>query len=234
MIRLLARAKSSPWRSGGIARTLLVSSGIGEVTGVGVGIRSLLGLLGGVAATAVFLIPATPAGADVVTPPGACSGSGHWNDANFTEDSANHVPSDVIEVPASDTVAWSGKIGDHALGDTGPERNISGEVKLDLPIGDATIDSWGGSSVRYANEGEHSYDLPSVLIGIEMKLHGEHRENGAVVCSGSVFVKVTGSVWSNPLVYGALGLLVISGGMLFFAGRPVFTKIQAYEDENPG
>jgi hypothetical protein len=198
------------------------------------GVRGVLGLLGGVAATAVFLVPAAPAGADVIAPPGACSASGHWSEANLTEESADHVPSDVIEIPASDSVTWSGKIGDHAIGDTGPRRDIAGDVELDLPIGDATIDSWDGSSVRYANEGEHSYDLPSVLIGIEMKLHGEHRENNAVVCSGSVFVKIAGSIWSNPLVYGDLGLLVISGGMLFFAGRPVLKKIWAYEDENPG
>jgi hypothetical protein len=131
-------------------------------------------------------------------------------------------------------VAWQGNEKGYALGDTGPRRKIGGEVKLDLPIGDATIDSWGGDSERYANEGEYSYDLPSVLIGIEMRLHGEHRENDVVVCSGEVNVKIIGSVWSNPLSYAAIGVLVLSAGMLFFAGRPVFRKIWAYEDVNPG
>jgi hypothetical protein len=67
-----------------------------------------------------------------------------------------------------------------------------------------------------------------------MRLHGEHRENNVVVCSGAVKVKIAGSVWSNPLSYAAIGLLVISAGMLFFAGKPVVTKIWAYEDANPG
>jgi hypothetical protein len=201
------------------------------VTDVGVGFR---GLLGGVAVMAAFLIPAAPVHADVVTPPGQCVASGVWQKAGLDETSEEHQTSDVIEIPASDTVAWKGNEKGYAVGDTGPARAIGGEVKLDLPIGDATIDSWSGNSVRYANEGEHSYDLPSVLIGIEMRLHGEHRENNVVVCSGEVNVKIIGSVWSNPLSYGAIGLLVISAGMLFFAGKPVVTKIWAYEDVNPG
>lgn len=210
--------------------------GIGEVTDVGVGIKSsgLLRLLGVVALTTALVVPARPAGADVVTPPGECVASGHWQKAGLDEASGDHDPNDVIEVPRADTVAWQGNIKGYALGADGPSRAIAGAVKLDLPIGDATIDSWGGTSVRYANEGEHKYNFPSVLTGIKMKLHGEHRENGSVLCSGSVYVKIAGSVWSNPLAYAALGLLVISAGMLFFAGKPVFKKIWAYEDVNPG
>jgi hypothetical protein len=206
------------------------------VTGVRVGVKStgLLGLLGVVAMATALLGPAGPAGADVVKPPGECVASGHWQTAGFDEASGDHDPSDVIDIPRSDTVAWQGNIKGYALGATGPSRSIDGDVKLDLPIGSATIDSWSGDSVRYANEGEHSYDLPSVLTGIKMKLRGEHRENDAVVCSGSVYVKIAGSVWSNPLSYAAIGLLVISAVMLFFAGKPVFKKFWAYEDANPG
>ncbi len=191
-------------------------------------------LLGGVAVTAACLVPAAPARADVVTPPGQCVASGVWQKAGLVEASGDHETSDVIEVPRADTVAWKGNIKGYELGAAGPRRAIEGEVELDLPIGAATIDSWGGDSERYANEGVHSYDLPSVLIGIEMRLHGEHRENGVVVCSGEVNVKIAGSIWSNPLAFADLGLLVISAGMLFFAGRPVFKKVWAYEDVNPG
>jgi len=179
---------------------------------------------------AICAAPGT-AHADVITPAGACVGSGHWVKSGQTERSTAHQPSDVITVPRTDTVQWAGNIKGFALGAVGPRRPISGEVQLDLPIGSVTIDSWGRTSVRYANQGEHHYDLPAILSGIKMKLHGQHRESGRVVCSGSVFVKVKGS---NPLVFGALGLLVISGGMLFFAGRPVFRKLWAFEDVNPG
>jgi hypothetical protein len=201
------------------------------VTGVGVRVR---GLLGGVAVTAACLIPAAPASADVITPPGACVASGVWQNAGLNEESVKHQTSDVIEVPRKDTVAWKGNIKGYALGTAGPQRTISGEIQLDLPIKEVTIDSWGGDSVRYANEGEHTYNLPSVLIGIEMRLHGEHRENNVVVCSGEVNVKVAGSIWSNPLTFADLGLLVISAAILYFAGKPVFKKNWAYEDANPG
>ena len=192
------------------------------------------------AAAAALVVIATasvaPAGAhaDVITPAGECVGSGRWKASGVVESSTALVPSDVVVVPRADTVAWSGNIKGFALGAAGPRRTISGEVQLDLPIGAATIDSWGGSSVRYANEGEHAYHLPSVLVGVKMRLHGAHRENGVLRCSGSVYVKVAGSVWSNPLAYGSLGLLALSAGALVFAGRPVFRKEWAYEDRNPG
>jgi hypothetical protein len=177
---------------------------------------------------------ASPASADVVSPPGACAGSGHWVKANLDETSAEHKPDDVIKVPRSDTVQWAGNIKGNQLGAVGPDRPISGSVQLDLPIGSVTVDSWGGSSDRYANKGEHSYDLPSVLSGIKIKLHGEHKDNGVVTCSGSVYVQVEGSAFSNPLTWGGLGGLVISGGALVFAGRPSFRKRWAFEDTNPG
>lgn len=43
-----------------------------------------------------------------------------------------------------------------------------------------------------------------------------------------------GSAFKNPLAYVAIGGLVISGGVLLFAGRPVFKKLWAFEDVNPG
>ncbi len=175
-----------------------------------------------------------PAAADVVTPAGTCVGSGMWLKSGLRETSTAHDPNDTISVPRADTVKWSGNIKGYALGSVGPERKIDGAVQLVLPIGTATIDSWGKSSVRYANEGEHRYDLPSVLIGVRMKLKGFHKDNGKLTCSGSVYVKVAGSATRNPLTYVALGGLVISAGLLLFAGRPVFKKIYAFEDYNPG
>lgn len=179
------------------------------------------------------LYPAS-AGADVVSPAGACVGSGKWQRAGLSETSTAHQPSDVIDVPQADTVEWAGNIKGFAVGTLGPRRNTSGSVQLDLPFTSVTIDKWGGSSVRYANAGTHKYDLPSVLVGIKMKLHGQDIENGSVLCAGSVFVRVKGKAFSNPLLWVALGLMVVSGGVLLVAGRPVFSKIWAFEDVNPG
>ena len=183
-----------------------------------------------VVAAGVGVAPAA-ASADVITPPGACVATGHWLNSGLNESSTGLNSSDVIKIPAADTVQWAGNIAGHALGSVGPRRPISGAVKLDLPIGSVTIDSWGKTSVRYANTGRHKYDLPSVLKGIKMKLHGEHSESGRLACSGSVYVEVSGT---SPLLWGGVGMLVIAGGMLFFAGRPVFRKLWAFEDVNPG
>jgi len=177
-----------------------------------------------------------PAGANAITT-GDCHGSGHWEKSGQDEDSASHNPSDVISIPRADTVDWQGALDNHQLGDTVARRDISGKVELELPkpLGWVSIDSWGGSSVRAANAGKHSYNLPSVLTGVKLKVHGVHRDAGVVTCEGSVFVKVAGSATSNPLLFAGIGGMVLFGGLLLFAGRPVFTKVApAFEDVNPG
>jgi hypothetical protein len=190
--------------------------------------------LAGVATLACALVTMQVAAADVVTPPGSCAGSGTWQKAGFTELSSKHSPSDVIKVPQADTVRWAGNIKGFRLGSTGPRRPIDGAVELQLPIGKVNIDTWGGTSARYANTGEHKYNLPSVLIGVKMKIKGFHKDNGKLTCSGSVYMKVEGSAFKNPLALVAVGGLVIFGGLLLFAGRPVFKKLSAFEDANPG
>src|SRR3954466_10949685 len=173
------------------------------------------------AATSVLgfglLLFSAPTRSNVVTPPGACIGTGTWLGSGQTESSAAHVPSDVVEIPAKDTVKYEGRIAGAPA--VGPERPISGFIKLALPIGDLTIDSWGGTSKKYANSGQKAYDIPSAFKGIKLKLSGEHRDNGKLTCSGSVYLKVKGSGVSSPLGIASIGLFVISGGALVFAGR---------------
>jgi hypothetical protein len=187
--------------------------------------------------TAVVLgvgLPAGRAAGDVIQPPGACVGSGTWEKAGFTETSTAHQPSDTIKVPRADTVKWQGNERSFQLGSVGPRRPIEGKVEIELPIGTATIESWGRTSVRYANQGEHKYNLPSVLIGVKMKLKGFHNDAGRLTCSGSVYVRVKGGAAKNPAAAAGAAGLVVSGGVLLFAGRPVFKKLWAFEDINPG
>jgi opacity protein-like surface antigen len=194
--------------------------------------RRLLAVAGAV--VLVLLMTAGPAAADVVDPSGACVGSGTWQEGGFSETSTDHVPDDVIEIPRKDEVSWSGAIGGAQLGDEVPRRDIAGKVELQLPppVGWITVDDWGGSSVRAANEGVHDYDLPSVVSGVKMKLRGQHSDAGTLTCSGSVFVKVEGS---NPLLIGGIVGMVLTGIALLFAGRPTFTQVgQTFEDVNPG
>jgi hypothetical protein len=178
----------------------------------------LLALPAAIAAAALLGAAAGPAGADVVSPPGACVGTGTWQDAGFTETSTDHVPSDVITIPRADTVAWAGGVG-AADAPAGEERAISGEIRLELPVGSVVIDDWDGDSENYSNSGDYEYDLPTALVGIEMRLSGVHREEGAEVCTGSVGLVVDGSVTSNPVAIGAAVLLVLSGAGLGLAAR---------------
>ncbi len=186
-------------------------------------------------AVVVALVATTgTAAADVVDPPGACVGSGTWQEGRLPETSTKHVPSDVITIPRKDVVSWSGAIGGAQLGDEVPRREIAGKVELQLPppVGWITIDDWGGNSVRAANEGVHDYDLPSLLGGVKMKLRGQHSDAGSLTCSGSVFVQIDGS---SPLLIAGIVGLVLSGGVLLYSGKAVFTKVApAFEDVNPG
>ena len=47
-------------------------------------------------------------------------------------------------------------------------------------------------------------------------------------------LKVAGKPLKNPISYAALIGLIISAATLLYAGRPVFSKIRAFEDTNPG
>lgn len=188
----------------------------------------------GVGCGAAWLVIATvPAGADVVDPEGSCSAVGQWQEEGVTRASTEFNSDDVIEIPQQDTVLWGGAVGDAQLGDEVERREISGEVEVDIAgIGSATIDDWGGSSVRAANEGEHEYDIPDILLNVKMRLHGEHREGGVKVCSGSVYLQAKAGRFENPLAIAALIGMLATGGGLASAG--VVRKKWAYEDINPG
>lgn len=175
----------------------------------------------GVSVTAVLLIAPTPAAADVIVPEAGCYISGQWQSEGTPRTSPEFLPDDTITIPRADTVKWAGNEKGFRLSDTGPRRMISGEVEVDLPIGTVTVDSWGGESVKYANEGLRPYNLPAILGGVKMRLHGEHRDDGLVACLGSINVQVAGSPLTNPLTYVTLGLLLMSGAGLVGAGRLV-------------
>jgi hypothetical protein len=184
---------------------------------------------------ASLAVAAVPASADVISPPGACAGSGTWVNGQFSENSASHVPSDVIKVPLKDTVRWAGSEHGAPLGSKAARREIAGSVWITFPLGQkATVESWGGSSVRYANTGEHKYNFPSVLGGLKIKLSGEHKDGGKLTCSGSVYLQLEGGGFKNPLAWAGLGGMVVTAAGLMFAGRPVVRKIWAFEDTNPG
>ena len=87
--------------------------------------------------------------------------------------------------------------------------------------------------MRAANSGDHHYNVPSVLVGVQMKLSGEHSDAGKLTCKGSVYVEITGG--TNPLKLVGLGGMAVTFLALVAAGRPAFIKVRpAFEDVNPG
>jgi hypothetical protein len=172
------------------------------------------GILLGVILLGLGFIGASPAAAKI---DGPCTGSGDFQggtkDAGpFTVDGDT---SDVVEVPLKDTVHWQGAI------DASGERDYSGSIEVDLPwpLGAATIDTWDGTTEETSNQDEKSYDLPSAVPrGVEFEVTGHHSEDGKVVCSGTVKVKVEGGAFDSPIAPVALGGTVISGVGLALAG----------------
>jgi len=193
-------------------------------------------LLAGVAAlitAACVIVPDTLASADVVTPPGSCTATGHWVSEGVTRNSTSYMPSDVVIVPQKDKVDWQGHEHGEPIGYFGPPRPIDGAVQVTLPFGiKVTVWHWGGDkSPRYSNEGQEAYNVPSLLVGIRMQLSGYEKDNGALVCSGSVYVEVAGSRLKNPLGWIGLAGIVIFGAGLLAAGLRK-TEL-AYDDINP-
>jgi hypothetical protein len=184
-------------------------------------------------AAGMIALASGPAAADVVSPPGACTATAVFSHPKLTDESTSYVPSDVIVIPQTNVVQWSGHEHGKPIGYTGPERPIAGAVQLVLPGSfDVSIWRWGDAeSNRYSNAGAESYRLPSILIGVKLKLTGFEKDSGRTVCTGSVYVEVAGSTLKNPL-----GWVSLVGSALFLGGLVAagFRKVRpAYDDVNP-
>jgi hypothetical protein len=189
--------------------------------------------IGAVLLVAVLALPAALASADVVAPPGSCTATGQWVQAGFSKSSTDYTPNDVVLIPQKDTVNWQGHESGKPIGYFGPPRRIDGAVQVELPYGiKVSIWHWSGDkSQRYSNEGQEKYNVPSVLIGIKLKLSGDENDNGTRVCSGSVYVEVKGSKLKNPVGWAGIGGSVVFAAGLLAAG---FRKSKlAYDDINP-
>jgi hypothetical protein len=179
--------------------------------------RAMVGLV--VAAT-VTIATTAAAAADITEPPGRCVGTAAFAngvDQPFTVSSSELQPSDVTTIPLSDTVTWSGTL----QGVTATPREISGFVKVDMPwpIPDLTLDSWDGPSSRVENRDVKDYSLPSITPrGVELRVYGEHREAGAVFCSGEAKVKVDGSR-VGPLAIASIVLFAAAAALALLASR---------------
>lgn len=125
-----------------------------------------------------------------------------------------------MEVEAKDSISWVGYVDGFGPGAKGEERRIDGDVYIEIAGIDVKVGSWHKDSTTYGDAGTYSWDLPSVVKGIEVPVFGNHSEPG-INCWGSGTVVVKGT---SPLALVSVGLLVISlvgvGIALIPVGRP--------------
>jgi hypothetical protein len=184
----------------------------GRVAMAGVGLTMALG---------TFMVMAPPANA-YITPTGSCTGEG-----TFTKGAKGVSPgpyaaekmgkSDVVIVPLSDDVKWSGSVAAGSV-----PRAISGfvAVKLPWPFSSFTVDSWHNpSSTTVDNHGTKHYKLPSILPRDTIfQVYGAHVEPG-VNCAGFVLLKIEGSAFDTPLTAIFLALTVAFFLLFLALGR---------------
>lgn len=210
----------------------------------------------------LFSLRVGPAAADVVAPPGNCVGTGKFETGvrngdgarvPFSVDSRTLPAGATVEIPLKDAVDWGGWLPrlagvDPTASSPPPSARIAGrgirgyfQVQLPPPIGWRTVDDWGVKvaqtntsrpSDRVASKGQHRYDLPSVLAGLQVKVRGYHYENvtdassGSLYCSGTAIVRLEGSITDNPAAEAAAVALVLSGALVVYASRATTATVQ--------
>jgi hypothetical protein len=162
-----------------------------------------------------------PAAADVVQPAGRCVGIATWNTAGFTKSTADLSTGEVVEVPRTDVVRWSGKVVGPAAG---TPRAIDGEIALKLPplLGSIPLGDWNGQATEVERSDVYTYDVPGfVPAGVVFEVRARHSEAGAEHCTAAVRAKIAGGPFDSPLIFVALaGLLLTAGGLVLLGWRP--------------
>ena len=165
-----------------------------------------------VALAIVVLVPVLTASAAHATIKGPCTASGKISATTYDASRAS------VKIPRSGDVDWKGAINNGGSG----RRQIEGKVYIKLPPPLPKLQlagSWNGPSSLYANSGTYHYDLPSALVGPKFTVSGHHAERGAVVCSGSIEVQLSGSPIKNPALIASLVITVFAILNFFLALR---------------
>lgn len=169
---------------------------------------------------------------------GPCQGQATFLANGRTYVTSQLSPTKVITIPQASHVDWEGgELGHTPASPNGPTRIMHGEVQLVLPVGTVHVYRWNNGyhlgygvlspSHHYANQGTEHYRLPSVLDNVKLRLTGFQIDNGVETCHGMATIEVKAPTFANPVAIGSIAGLVIFGGVLFFAGRPVYRRFRA-------
>lgn len=148
---------------------------------------------------------------------GSCAGkldfvNGTKDDGPFSVD-ASQPASQVVAVPRSDTVKWSGST-------PAQSGDYKGSIRAELPFpfGSVEIDSWEGQIRTNSNSGIRDFDLPSFVPGgTEFVLSAEHTDSSGT-CAGKVTMALEGGPFGSFITWLALvvtiALIILFGGMV--------------------
>jgi hypothetical protein len=155
---------------------------------------------GALLVTGFVVAIAVPAGAKLT---GGCAASGTQVQTGKRYDA---VTTDFAKIPRTGDVEWKGSVPVPAT-----QRAAIGEVqvKFPWPVGDVEIGNWGKDGKKTgsnANSGTYHYELPKLIAGIKVLVHGRDKEPSGVLCVGSVVVQVEGT---SPLAWVSLALTVV-------------------------
>ena len=147
-----------------------------------------------------------------------CSASGTFQSNGMTVDVAT-VGDDVVTVPRSDTLEWTGSV---AAAPGAYHGSIW--VELPPPFGTVEIDSWSGNSTNTSNSGVEDYDLPGWLPGgAQFRVAGEHVDQHGT-CTGYVNLTIDGGPLGSPITWVALAGTIGLGVATWFAVKPLFVR----------
>jgi hypothetical protein len=162
-----------------------------------------------------LLFLAGPAGATI---DGPCQAGGEIDGDLYNADEKE------VEIPDTGTVNWFGSIDIPPPPEEG--RPIEGWIKVDLPapLPDQQIGDWeNDDSTNIENSDAYDYELPGVLAdamkGYDIRVYGEHYEDGTLTCSGEINVKIDGGGIGNPVTLLSIAFTVIAVMNLFLAIR---------------
>jgi hypothetical protein len=181
----------------------------GRALGRPIRVVSMVGL-----AAAAIALSAGPASADLSGP---CEASGQFVESKVTVDAK--TASGTIEIEPEDKVRYTGTVA----GAT-PPREVSGEVKVDLPfpLPDFEPGNWSDPDADKTEKSDtYSYDLPVFTPrGYEVEVSGFHQDAGLPRCEGSVTLKVKGGFFSSPAGPVAFVITALSAAGVVIAARP--------------
>jgi hypothetical protein len=172
------------------------------------------GSVDGRARAAAIALSEGPASADLSGP---CEASGQFVESKVTVDAK--TASGTIEIEPEDKVRYTGTVA----GAT-PPREVSGEVKVDLPfpLPDFEPGNWSDPDADKTEKSDtYSYDLPVFTPrGYEVEVSGFHHDAGLPRCEGSVTLKVKGGAFSSPAGPVAFVITALSAAGVVIAARP--------------